>query len=300
LEVAVRYFFVCGVPKSGTTWLQRLLDAHPRVVCSGEGHFADLLIEPIKRVQNQYNKQMAFDAEIVYGGKPYYSALEDRELAPLLRALIVTRMQHRMKPGATAVGDKTPRNFDFLGELLALFPDASFLHMVRDPRDVTVSVLYHGVREGYRDVLVPGSRNHNTIVERAAAAWRRAQDNFHRFSRKHPEQFQEVRYEDLVETPGESVKRVFDFLGVSASTSLVKEIIAGASFETLAGRPRGEEDATSFFRKGVVGDWKTKLEAETVARIDAACGAWMKRKNYASANRTRPTPDDPITLRFGG
>ena len=41
-----RLFFVAGAQKSGTTWVQRMLDAHPEILCAGEGHFMDALGAP--------------------------------------------------------------------------------------------------------------------------------------------------------------------------------------------------------------------------------------------------------------
>ena len=47
------------------------------------------------------------------------------------------------------------------------------------------------------------------------------------------------------------------FLGAEAGEETVRRCVSAASFEKLAqGRERGQEDPTSFFRKGVVGDWK--------------------------------------------
>src|SRR4051794_30155810 len=40
-------FFVCGAPRSGTTWVQHMLDSHPDVSCRGEGHFLHFLAEPM-------------------------------------------------------------------------------------------------------------------------------------------------------------------------------------------------------------------------------------------------------------
>ena len=67
----------------------------------------------------------------------------------------------------------------------------------------------------------------------------------------------EVRYEDLVEKPEVAVRRLLEFLGAEAGEETVRRCVGSASFEKLAkGRKRGQEDPSSFFRKGVVGDWR--------------------------------------------
>ena len=58
-------FFVCGAPKSGTTWLQHILDAHPEVTCSGEGHFIQRFSEPMAQVMRDYNAEMTLAARLV-------------------------------------------------------------------------------------------------------------------------------------------------------------------------------------------------------------------------------------------
>src|SRR5262245_18586107 len=140
MTVGLKYFFVCGAPKSGTTWLQRLLDAHPQVVCSGEGHFVEEIALPMMRMRNRYNQVLAQAADVVYEGKPYHLTLGDRDLVAHIRSLITTLMRKRLKLDAKAVGDKTTRYYEFLDHLKILFPDALFLHIVRDPRDVAVSL----------------------------------------------------------------------------------------------------------------------------------------------------------------
>jgi hypothetical protein len=134
MTVEPAYFFVSGAAKSGTTWLQRLLDAHPQVVCSGEGHFVESLALPMMRIKKPYNEALAQAADVVYAGKPYHLKLDDHDLVPHIRSLIITLMQKRPKPGARAIGDKTTTYYYFLDHLKILFPDARFLHIVRDPR----------------------------------------------------------------------------------------------------------------------------------------------------------------------
>jgi hypothetical protein len=168
---SLRYFFVCGAAKSGTTWLQRLLDAHPQVVCSGEGHFIEHLALPMVRTKDYYNKVLAQATEGVYEGRPYYPALDDRVLVPHIRSLIIELMHRRLQPDTEAIGDKTPRYYEFLDHLKILFPDARFLHIVRDPRDVAVSLLYQGARSGHPDALVVGSVIHRHLLFYAMKSW---------------------------------------------------------------------------------------------------------------------------------
>jgi hypothetical protein len=48
-------FFIGGVAKSGTTWLQILLDLHPNITCKGEGHFPNTFAPLLKGVLDMHN-----------------------------------------------------------------------------------------------------------------------------------------------------------------------------------------------------------------------------------------------------
>src|SRR5215813_7312173 len=85
-------FFVGGTVRSGTTWLQLLLHAHPSVSCSGEGHFPDRLWPFLKQTMEQHNgiikkhNELVFkrDATIV-GGAGKKSEIETRIYSSLER-----------------------------------------------------------------------------------------------------------------------------------------------------------------------------------------------------------------------
>jgi hypothetical protein len=277
----VQYFFVCGAPKSGTTWLQRLLDEHPEVVCSGEGNFIRRLAVPLTEVKNTYNKHLAVVADRVYEGKPYYSGLDNNEIMSLARSLIIQLMQKRIKPGTKAIGDKTPRYTDFLNDLLLMFPEARFLHMVRDPRDVAVSLLHHALRFGYADALTSRSQAQMRLLNSSAQDWVKAQDCFSRFSEAHPHQCYGVRYEDFLCAPHRTLSAALFFLGVDSSPAVIDHAVKGASFEKWSGRKPGHEDKLSFFRKGVAGDWRSMLDPGAVEQITSVCRGWMDRHGYA-------------------
>ncbi|HEX8234309.1 MAG TPA: sulfotransferase [Caulobacteraceae bacterium] len=279
----VQYFFVSGAPKSGTTWVQRLLDAHPQVVCSGEGHFVERLAQPLVKALEDYAKQQQLVAERVYEGRPYYQPLTRPEMIGFARALIVQRMHARAGAGVKAVGDKTPRYTQFLGGLLALFPDARFINVIRHPYDVAVSLLHHGLRVGMADADTPGSEAYLNLVRNSAAQWSASQKAAAEFRARHPRRMLHLRYEDLLERPRELAAEMFAHLGVPANEAVVAHAVDASSFEKLSGRKPGEEARLSFFRKGVAGDWKDRLDEQALALIDSICGDQLPSEGYLSS-----------------
>ena len=276
----MRYFFVCGAPKSGTTWLQRILDSHPEVTCSGEGAFVEKLLLPMLQTVEKYNKHLELVAERVYQGQPYYAALRRNEAAALARSAAIHMMKQRATAGTKALGDKTPRYAEFLDALHAWFPAAPIFHIYRDPRDVAVSRLHHALRAGYPDALTPGTATQRQLLRNAAAAWRVAQERCFTFGEKHPEFFFEVSYESLLDAAGEPIKKLVRLLGVDDSPDLIERMISDNRFEKLSGRKPGEEDKGSFFRKGIVGDWRNVLDGDGLATIEEHCGAMMRKRHY--------------------
>ncbi|HEX3699935.1 MAG TPA: sulfotransferase [Phenylobacterium sp.] len=275
-------FFVCGAPKSGTTWVQRILDAHPQICCSGEGHFVERFTSPLAKVLNSYNQQMKIETEQVYEGKPVYSPIDQAEFDALCRGFMLRRMASRAGPQVRWLGDKTPRYTHQLDQLDRLFPECRIIHIVRDPRDVAVSRLGHSHRVGLTDAFTPGSRQHDTEVRAAASGWSEAVSAVNAFARTHPDRVHELRYRDLSEDPiGESA-RMLGFLGAPADPALLAEIAQATSFEALTGRRRGEEDGGSYFRKGIMEDWKSRLDPQAERAIRESCGELMRQKGFAA------------------
>lgn len=278
----VQYFFVSGAPKSGTTWVQRLLDAHPQVVCSGEGHFVERLAQPLVKAMEDYAKQQQLVAERVYEGKPYYQAMTRGEMVGLARALIVRRMHARAGQGVQAIGDKTPRYTQFLGGLLALFPEARFINIIRHPYDVAVSLLHHGLRVGMADADTPGAKAYLDLVRNSATQWSASQKAVAEFRAKHPGQLLHLRYEDMLERPADLAAEMFAHLGIAADEAAVSQAVAASSFEALSGRKPGEEARLSFHRKGVAGDWKGRLDEQALRLIDSICAPQLAAEGYLS------------------
>jgi hypothetical protein len=275
-------FFVCGAPKSGTTWLQRILDAHPQVCCSGEGHFIERFSFKVAAVVNDYNRLLTAETEQVYEGRPYYGPITQADFDEIVRGFILSRLQARTDGATRWMGDKTPSYTRHLEQLHRLFPQARIFHIVRDPRDVAVSGMGHRQRTGVAEVFTPGSEEHRKTVEATVRKWTQAVTAVDTFARAHPGLVHEVCYRDLHADPVRETGRLFDFLGAATPPVLVERIAAATSFEALAGRPAGQEDPASFLRNGLPDDWKARLDADTAQLIVERCGELMREKRLAA------------------
>jgi hypothetical protein len=274
-------FFACGAPKSGTTWLQRVLDAHPRIQCSGEGHFIERFSVPISRVVRDYADHMALVAGRVYEGKPYYPPLTQDDFDGIVRGFILQRLMAR-SPGPEIgwIGDKTPRYTHNLPALLRLFPDVRIVNIVRDPRDVAIARMHQARRAGIPERVAGGTTERIQFIREGGTDWARCVAPVDAFAAKHPGVVHTLKYEEMLADPTVETRRIFGFLGADQDDALVARVVEATSFEALSGRKPGEEHPTAFLRKGVAGDWVGQLEPDALAALEETCGDLMRLHGY--------------------
>jgi hypothetical protein len=282
--VPEQVFFVSGSAKSGTTWMQLLLDEHPRVSCLGEAFFAAKLIPNLANAFDDYTKFLASKNSEGIGERQGYPLPEYEDQLFSIR-MVVDFLLHKNaaqsgKRDLAAIGEKTPDNIRSLRTLSQLFPEAKHLIMVRDGRDIVISAWFHNKRVAEKFSSTAQSESHPSkeFITLAAQAWAVEQQAAVDFAEQNPGKVHFIRYSDLVSACAEQLTGVFDFLGVPAAQDDIDTCIRNCSFEALSGgRIRGEENAKSFFRKGIDGDWQNYFRREDNDLFLGIAGDWLEK-----------------------
>ncbi len=274
-------FFIGGLPKSGTTWLQLLLDAHPDICCRGEGHLANRFGPLLRGAIKEHNATLAVKNTSLFKGLPAFPEFTGAHLKYLWVSAAALLLADASTGREATIGEKTPDNVLHFALLAELLPHAKFVHVIRDPRDCAVSGWFHNQRSN------PGEARHrfgtlSDYLRMTAERWTTVVAVAAEFAEAHPASSFEVRYEDLVAQPRETLGGLLRFLGVAATPRLIDACRAEAAFEKLSGgRQRGEEDRASFFRRGQAGDWRNHVSAEENAAFLALYGPIMARHGYS-------------------
>lgn len=318
-SVSTAPFFIVGQAKSGTSWVMRLLDAHPEIVARGEGRFfgRSYLRPDVKRLESRTLQPSSLHRALLEADylrawieRSVWTRDDDAEdVIDELTAVCVRHLLRRALDGTDArlVGDKTPfLSPDTIVELVSLTDDARVVHVIRDGRDVAVSAMHHlwnhpldlgggfdlgpdeiETRDRYRaDPRAYRQSGESIFTERRIVALANAwQTNVARAIATGREllgdRYTEVRYETLVADPVAETRRLLAFLGADADRPAAEQCVEDARFERFSGgRPTGEEDSTAFARKGVVGDWNDVFTARDRILFDQQAASLLVELGY--------------------
>lgn len=216
--------FIVGSSRSGTTWLQRLLASHPRVHTGQESYLFEYLAPALRtwRGHRATNRQGGRGGV----GLPCYFH-EDEFMAVLHQYMmaLVDPMLRNVQDGELFL-EKTPAHARYIPEILELLPETRIVHMLRDARDVSASML--AARESWGSVWAPRH------AFRAARKWQNDVRAVRQATRHLPaHQFLEVRYEELVHAPGQTLRNLSDFLGLEWDDAAIAQAIAENSAENM-------------------------------------------------------------------
>ncbi len=207
--------FVVASPRSGTTLLRMMLDAHPEMAVPFETHFVPELIGAVEA-----GGGAASALQVVTGHRRWGDfGLDDEALAERLRshgeltpgdAVRSFYTLYAESQGKPRWGDKTPEYVEFMRPIAGALGEARFVHVIRDGRDVAMSrIRWRQKRSGK-----------TPPVRRMARRWKEAITVAREQARK-VGHYVEVRYEDLVAEPEATLGRICDFAELDYDSAML-------------------------------------------------------------------------------
>jgi Sulfotransferase family len=262
--------FVLGVRRSGTTLLRLILDRSPGIAIPDESYFIpqlahrhrvsvdrDAFLEDLRRLPTLVRWDLSAD-----------------EVAPLLRpgmtigdAVSAVFAAYAAKHGKPRWGDKTPAYMRHLSLLERLFPDALFVHLIRDGRDVALSLL--GLDGG---VLARTGANPETAAGVACQWATEIRDARALGRRVGPSRYLEVLYEDLVQEPGPTVEAICAFTGLLFEPAMLEP-----SQAEIAERPHHRRLTEPPSKRR---EWSTEMRLADVQSFETIAGPLLAELGY--------------------
>jgi tetratricopeptide (TPR) repeat protein len=194
IDLGTKLIFIVGLPRSGTTLIDRILSSHPRVVSGGELPFMQECLE----------KYLAARRKAGLRGAVATSDVSERQLLLAVRTDYLDRIFER-DLDADFVIDKLPANFAAVGLIRILFPDATIVYCRRDPMATCWSLfrshfgLHASYSTGFKQLA-----HYYQVYARYMAHWKATV--------KAP--LNEIRYEELIARPEPSIRGLLDACGL--------------------------------------------------------------------------------------
>lgn len=283
-----KIFFLCGHPRSGTHWMDHVLNRHKRILIDGEYRF-----EALRRATDDIT------------GRFWHAAFREpmkTEAERCFRESVrrIIGASSARKPDAAWLGDRTPRVVE------PFLPGAPHFLIIRDPRDVIVSWAHQEIKnQGHHWVSGKYERElgehrqafladpdyfkknperllgHERWLKQLAGRWRfhvRLDLDFIRRidAGELPARIHVVRYEGIHADPEGERRRMYEFLGVRPDEA--EEL----SEKTRSKPGHGREDPHSIYRKGAVGDWERYFTPEVRAWYKEVANDTLVELGYAA------------------
>jgi hypothetical protein len=268
---------VLGVRRSGTTLLRVMLDRHSELAVPDESYFVpqladrhlrhvdpDEFVDDLRRIDTIAEWEVPLDK--------VRARLTER--MPIGAAIATVYAVYADERGKPRWGDKTPMYMQNLRLLERLFPDALFVHLIRDGRDAAMSFLSMPAGLMTETWMQPRS------VAGFACQWRiEVKAAQHLGRRVGDERYLEVRYEDLVDDVESAVRRISAFARLPYEEAMADY----AGNVDVSSKPHQQ----SLRRPPTAGlrDWRVQMAPEDVGAFDQVAGDLLAELGYETHER---------------
>jgi Sulfotransferase family len=293
--------FIVGHGRSGTTVLRLMLDAHPELAIPPETQFIPQLIDaskapgdPAANVANMLTEHRRFgdfgftEEEV----RENFSAIQPFDLTEALRYFFRTYAERQGKP---RWGDKSPGYGWTMERIDRILPEARFIHLIRDGRDVSLSLMAR------KEDPPPPARQARHWKSRVA----KTRDQGTRV--RH---YLEVRYEDLITDTESTLRRVCEFIRLDFDPQMLRyyeraeermseikrDMEPGFDLrsDTSRGSVSGERRVaihrltTEPPRTDRIGVWRREMPDQHRAEFERVAGELLSDLGYETGTRSKP------------
>ncbi|MEO6445779.1 MAG: sulfotransferase, partial [Gemmatimonadaceae bacterium] len=267
--------FVVGCPRSGTTLLYHMLLSAGRFVrFRSETHVFNTLAPRFGGLRTAADRQLALEVWLRSDNHQLTTLSDDA-----VRSMITTECRHAgdflrlimeamgARQGMPRWAETTPDHVLYMPQIRDQIPGALFLHVVRDGRDVAASM----ARQGWIRPL-PAHRERPALA--SAAYWQWVVERGRAAGTALGADYCEVRYEDLVDAPVDTLAKLGRFIGQPLDWDHIQRVGIGS-----VGKPN-----TSFpgAQGGFKGRWRTELPAADARDVDGMLARTLRTLGYES------------------
>lgn len=282
----IPFFFIIGRPRSGTTLLSTLFDAHPEVIVPFESPVILQLYAKYKRLQkwdekhihefvNDLQSTRKFDRWNVDCENLISNLIrfkEDLDFQTAVKILYLHFPSFFKKNSISVIGDKNPVYSLFFKKIYLIFPVAKFIHLIRDYRDNILSVKKLDFEAPLTSII--------------AYRWKFANNLIHQISLQHPEQFYTIRYEDLIADPSSEIKQLCSFLNIRYDPSVldfhlsVQERIKNLNDQEKRLFKKFHSNLLKPINSSKSGVWKQEMKVKDLKIAEIIAGKWAENFGY--------------------
>lgn len=253
--------FIIGAARSGTTWMYDIFTAHPEVA----GVFESWLFTRDNGLGSLFS---AAHWPPKHSGLGRY--LSRDEVLVFTRETARSILGKAIQDGHSYMVEKSPSHLYSMKLIAEIFPEARFIHVLRDGRDVCVSV-----QAAARTWMPDWQRTFGGSMEASAKSWRDAVQRTRNDGKSLGDRFMEIRYETLKADPIASYKQLFNFCEIPCTDEILQEIFEKTDFDLNF---KGNE--SGFRRGGRTGDWYATFSLIDAFKFHRIAGELLERIGY--------------------
>lgn len=254
---------VGGCPRSGTTLIRVILDTHPHLCCGPESE----IFKPGPR--NPRRLAELFDLD------PATVAILQQQAASQAEFIAQFFRLYCQETGKKRWAEKTPNNIQSLDFIFEHFPEAKFIHMVRDGRDTICSLRTHPRHKVVNGKLI--KLDTNNPIEQCIDTWVR--ETSRGLSWRNDPRYFELRYEDVVNDPEPTLRQVFEFIDEPWDPAVLDFHEVSSASRDVTRFPQNPEAVQKLSPRSLA-RWKTDLSEEELRLFYEKAGDLMAKFGY--------------------